>query len=147
MTEVETFLRSPDGSFTKVEVCQEVPPDPDYVEGAIVLSVDGVEILGLPEWDYVDQLWSYLSTMLVELEAEGRAETSFPDQPIRFAVEAVGGSRLLVTVEFGAQTRRVATDRQEFVDSLRRAGLEFFDGMARLVPGNSYDRARARLGG
>lgn len=46
MVEIETFLRGADGGFVQVESCHTSPPDLDYIEGAIRLSVDGLEIIG-----------------------------------------------------------------------------------------------------
>ncbi|GAA5075520.1 hypothetical protein [Streptomyces similanensis] len=144
MVEIETFLRAPDGGFVRVEACHGPPPDPDYIEGAIRLSVDGRELIGLREWDYVDQLWCYVAEMASRLRSTGRAETYFPDQPIRLSFQE-SGSRVVVTVKSGGEVKKAIASSADLLNSLRTAGLSFFDKMSELVPGLSYAEARKRL--
>lgn len=144
MIEIDTFLRGPDGGFVPTASCTAAPPDPDYVEGAILLTVDGREIIGLEEWDYVDQIWAYIAEMVTQLNSSGHAETHFPDQPIKLSFQ-VTRNRVLVTVETGADTKRASTPTEEFVRALKKAGLVFFEKMNELVPGSSYDEAIREL--
>lgn len=139
MISLRSYLRLPDGSFTPVEECTQAPPDPDYVEGVIELSIDWKPIVTLDQWDYVDQLWAYLASMLEEVRASGRASTYFPDQPLVLRFERVGGGRLLVA----CGERKAATPEAEFVAAVRREGLRFFTEMDRLLPGSAGAYAEA----
>ncbi|RCV48442.1 hypothetical protein [Marinitenerispora sediminis] len=143
MVEIETFLRGVDGAFVRVEVCRTSPPDHHYIEGAIRLSVGGVEIIGTPEWDYVDQLWCYIATMAATLRTSGYAETFFPDQPIRLSFREAG-PRVLVTADFGGDIRRASTSSAELLGALRAAGTVFFRKMSELCP-HSYAEAEREL--
>ncbi|WP_338686576.1 hypothetical protein QD712_37730 [Streptomyces acidiscabies] len=144
MVEIETFLRGADGSFTLADSCQTPPLDPDYIEGAIRISIDGLEIIGLEEWDYVDQLWCYIAEMSTKLRSSGYARTHFPDQPIELAFQA-SGSRVLVTAKVGKTTKTASASSTELLKSIQAAGNIFFGKMSELAPGNSYAEAQQEL--
>ncbi|MES4901018.1 MULTISPECIES: hypothetical protein [unclassified Streptomyces] len=144
MVEIETFLRDPAGGFVRAEACHTPPPDLDYIEGAIRLSVDGLELIGLGEWDYVDQLWCYIAEMVPRFCSTGHAETYFPDQPIGLSFQKTG-SRVLVTVKSGGEVRKASASSADLLNSLKAAGLSFFEKMSELAPGHSYAEARQEL--
>jgi len=146
VVEIETFLKGADGGFVQVEACRTPPPDLDYIEGAIRLSVDGLEIIGTGEWDYVDQLWCYIAQMVTKMQSSGYAETYFPDQPIKLSFQAAG-SRVLVTAKIGEETKTVNASSADFLDSVKAAGMVFFSKMSELVPANSYVEAQQELSG
>lgn len=144
MVEIETFLKGADGGFVQVEACRTPPPDLDYIEGAIRLSVDGLEIIGTEEWDYVDQLWCYIAEMVTKMQSSGYAETYFPDQPIKLSFRAAG-PRVLVTAKIGEETKTVNASSADFLEAVKAAGMIFFRKMSELVPANSYAEARQEL--
>ncbi|WP_432034013.1 hypothetical protein [Streptomyces antibioticus] len=144
MVEIETFLKGADGGFVQVEACRTPPPDLDYIEGAIRLSVDGLEIIGTEEWDYVDQLWCYIAEMVTKMQSSGYAETYFPDQPIKLSFRVVA-SRVLVTAKIGEETKTVNASSADFLEAVKAAGMIFFRKMSELVPANSYAEAQQEL--
>ncbi|MGW9434288.1 hypothetical protein ACWHA1_41060 [Streptomyces decoyicus] len=144
MVEIETFLRGADGGFVQVESCHTSPPDLDYIEGAIRLSVDGLEIIGTEEWDYVDQLWCYIAEMVTKMQSSGYAETYFPDQSIKLSFRAIG-SRALVAVKIGEEKRAANVSSADFLEAVRAAGMTFFRKMSELAPANSYAEAQREL--
>jgi hypothetical protein len=146
MIDIQTFLRLNDGTFQQVQSCKNSPVDPDYIEGAIELSIDGVEIIGKPEWDYVDQLWAYLANMIHVLRTENEASTYLPDQPILLTFERKG-NRVVVSSRAGENARRASVGESELFTAMRTAGQEFFEKMSDLVPTNSdaYQVALAKL--
>ncbi|MEU3464448.1 hypothetical protein ABZ721_31405 [Streptomyces sp. NPDC006733] len=146
MVEVETFLRSADGEFVRVEESRIPPLDNDYIEGAIRLVINGLEVIGIEEWDYVDQLWCYIAEMVTKMQSSGYAETYFPDQPIKLSLQAAG-SRVLVTAKSGEEIKVASTSSVEFVDAIKAAGVVFFSEMSELVPDNSYAEAQRELSG
>ncbi len=147
MIEVQTLLRLPDGAFVQVEACEERPRNAQYVEGAIELVADGVQILSVAEWDYVDQLWAYISDMINSLPEKGEASTYFPDQPIMLKFFRGSPGRLLVSCRVGDEMRQVNVSESNFLAALKAAGDSFFREMSRLLPENSqgYDIARHSL--
>ncbi|TWD81835.1 hypothetical protein FB561_2959 [Kribbella amoyensis] len=144
MIEIETFLKGADGGFVPVEDCRTPPPDPDYIEGAVRLSFDGLEIIGVDEWDYVDQLWCYVAEMVKEVQSSGYAETYFPDQPIRLSFRATG-SRVEVAAEVGKELKTANVSAVDFLTAIKSAGMSFFRKMSELLPANSYVKARQDL--
>lgn len=144
MVEVKTFLKDANGGFVQVETCRTPPSDSDYIEGAIRLSVDGLEVIGTEEWDYVDQLWCYLAEMVKKMQSSGYAETYFPDQPIKLSFRAAG-SRVLVIAKIGEEVKTASASSMEFLDAVKAAGVIFFRKMSELVPANSYTEAQREL--
>src|SRR4051812_2498914 len=119
VVQVQTLLRSPNGAFVLIDACRERPSDVQYIEGAIELAVDGVPILTVTEWDYVDQLWSYISDMIRSLSDAGEATTYFPDQPIMLEFVRSSPGRLLVSCKIGKEVRRVNVEESQFLKALR----------------------------
>ncbi len=128
----------------QVEACRTPPPDLDYIEGAIRLSVDGLEIIGTEEWDYVDQLWCYIAEMVTRVQSSGYAETYFPDQPIKLSFQ-VTGSRVLVTAKIGEEVKRANASAADLLEAVKAAGMSFFRKMSELAPDNSYSEAQQEL--
>lgn len=149
MIEIASYLRTADGQFVQVDQAVRAPVDPQYVEGAIELSIDGVPILDKAMWDYVDQLWAYIADMVNTLNQSGEASTFFPDQPIKLAFQKQGKSRVLVTLRINDTTRTASIDNAELVGALREHGSTFFLKLSQLLPGNSsgYADALQRLKG
>lgn len=147
MIEVESYLRSGDGRFTPVADAQEAPGDPRYVAGAITLEIDHAPLLDTAVWDYVDQLWAYLSDMVGSLADQDEVSTYFPDQPIRLVFRRQGAGRLLVSVERSQGNRTASASEHELVAALQEKGSVFFRRMSELVPENSvpYGNALTRL--
>jgi hypothetical protein len=134
---VESYLRTPDGEFVPVSEATAPPPNDLHIEGAIHLSVNGVDVLDTSLWDDVDQLWAYIATMLDDLAKTDRVSTYFPDQPIEFAIERMPGRNVRVSTVIGDEKRRTVVAEESLVSALREAGLAFFDAMSRLVPANA----------
>ncbi|MFE4752901.1 hypothetical protein ACFRIB_21915 [Streptomyces mirabilis] len=149
MIEITSYLRTKSGGFTTVPDTTSAPSDPSYVEGAIELTINGVRILDQELWDYVDELWSYISDMVLSLKHEDEAATYFPDQPIRLSFKRLGGGLVLVSLTYDDVKRATSVDERELVEALQRSGTKFFTRMKELLPGNAqgYDDALARLMG
>ncbi|WP_370945089.1 hypothetical protein AB5J62_39220 [Amycolatopsis sp. cg5] len=143
MVEVRTFLRMPDGSFEPFSECVTSPRDPDYVEGAIELVVEGVEIFGLPEWDLVDQLWAYICEMLARFRAENQVQISFPDSPIDFILKRSSPGRVLVTAQMTQEKRSVSVSEEELVTALTVEARRVLTRMSELLPGSKGSYAIA----
>ncbi|WP_423393809.1 hypothetical protein [Burkholderia sp. LMG 21824] len=102
-------------------------PDPDYIEGAIEISINGVEIFNKEMWDCVDQLWAYLAEGIVCVARGEGFKTYFQDQPIEVSFD-IQGSKVIVAVTVH-ETVKVVVDRSEFVSEMKRLAVEFFEGM------------------
>lgn len=146
MIEIETYLKDPEGRFVQVDSCVVRPSDADYVEGAVRIAIHGVEIIGTNEFDYVDQLWAYLSSMVTQFSVAGYASTYFPDQPIELSFRRQG-SQVLVSSKSGSDVKKASVSASDFVKSLKGAGVLFFAKMSELLPENadSYSDSRREL--
>ncbi|MDT3728938.1 hypothetical protein ROS62_30385 [Streptomyces sp. DSM 41972] len=146
MIEIETYLRDSGGEFVQVDACAARPADADYVEGAVRIAIHGVEIIGISEWDYVDQLWAYMASMVPQLSTAGYASTYFPDQPIELSFRRQG-SQVLVSAKSSNGTKKASVSTSDFVAALRGAGKVFFGKMSELLPENadSYSESRREL--
>ncbi|WP_175822004.1 hypothetical protein [Burkholderia sp. BCC0419] len=126
MIEVITYLKS-EGGFVDFHSFDGKIQDPDYIEGAIELSVDGVVLLDKSMWDCVNQLWAYLAEGLVCVSRGEGFKTYFPDQPIEIKFAVHGASVVFsVTVR---ETLKVVVDRFEFVSEMKRFAIEFFEDL------------------
>jgi hypothetical protein len=145
--EVNSYLRAEDGQYTLVEDVADAPADPRYIEGALELTINGVPILDIEMWDYIDQLWSYVSDMVSGIREESEVSTYFPDQPIKLSFSKQGTSRVLVSVSINGRLRIASIEMDELFAELRRSGDSFFGKMMTLVPENadSYKEALHRL--
>jgi hypothetical protein len=144
VVEIKSYLKDSDGEFVDIATGGTAPPDPDYVDGAIHLTIDGREIVGLDEWDYVDQLWCYLADMAVQFRATGHADTYFPDQPIKLSFDG-DDTTTLVTYEAADEVKRARVSTTELFNAIKTSGLSFFEKMSELVPATSYTEARRQL--
>ncbi|MCQ8831708.1 hypothetical protein [Streptomyces malaysiensis] len=147
MLSVHSFLKEPGGSFVPVGQAQFRIPDPDYIEGALELEVNGVPILSLNDWDYIDQLWSYLINAMEEYSESGVASTRLPDQPTKLTLSRQGKSYVLVRVDRGKRSRSSAVEESEFFRVLLESGDLFFACMAGILPevADYYNSERERL--
>lgn len=141
MIRIETYLRMEDGSFTPLERCALRPPDIDYIEGAIEIEIGGVEIVGRSEWDYVDQLWSYIADMTARLGSESEVSTYYPDQPVSLIFHATA-NWVVVTSRIGSETRSAGIGRSELIRALGEAGGRFFGNLSQLAPERSSSYRR-----
>lgn len=105
------------------------PPvgDGEYVQGAIRLVVDDVEVLSTDLWTDVNWLWPLVVDVLDGYRRTGEGSVLFPDQPITFALRTVPGPRgVLVQVTNGADLRRAAVAEEgPLVAALSTAAEEF----------------------
>jgi hypothetical protein len=142
MIEVRSLLRQPDGSFEPYQESDVPPPDPYYVEGAIELVVDGIEVIGQAEWDLVDQLWAYIADMLKQLREKNEVRTGFPDAARDLVIRRTSPGRVLVACE-SSNPRQAPAVEADLVRALAEAGIAFFEKVSKLLPENvsAYDLA------
>ncbi|MGI5528374.1 hypothetical protein ACQEVX_13450 [Streptomyces syringium] len=142
---VRSFLRDSNGDFVSIDRVTFPIRDSDYVEGALEFTVNGVEILSLDHWDYVDQLWSYIVNMLEELKGSDSVGTGLPDQPIELKFSKNGAHRVLVQSVCRGSMRSAVVEKAVLLGTLRESGVEFFQRMEELVPESADFYAMERL--
>ena len=133
MIEISTYLRDAAGTLVNVEEASFSPPNPKYIEGAIHLRINDIDILDQSMWDLVDQLWCYIADMIDGLEKTGYAQTYFPDQPIVLSFKRLGRRAVLVR-SVGRTVRGSTIDEDCLISSLKKAALDFYARISLLAP-------------
>jgi hypothetical protein len=134
--EISTVLGRPDRGYTPIEDVKRYDGEPEYVEGALCIDVDGVPFLAPADWDDVNWLWPFVVKAAQDCEATGHGETLFPDQPLKFSIDKLGKSgRVRLSLSAKNVSRTAVADASEFYAALAEAGLHFFEHLERLAPG------------
>ena len=92
-------------------------PDPDYIEGAIELTVNGVVLIDKSMWDLVDQLWAYIINGLIDVNEGKEFKTSFPDQPIELTFTHLYNDIIKLSVNCDNETS-VTIDKTSLFNSV-----------------------------
>jgi hypothetical protein len=150
MIKVETYIKVNDEFVPLANFAGDVP-EPDYVEGAIELEINGIKVLTLELWDDVNWLWPYISQGLIEINTQQQWSTYFPDQPIKltFTTDELR-RRITVSVFLPAdkvfdkpeQHLKASASYEEFRTAMSEAAQEFFRRMAELIPEERADWER-----
>jgi hypothetical protein len=133
---VWTFLRQ-DGEFVELAEARPVARQ-DYVEGAIVLEIDGEPVLDVDTWDDVNWLWSFLVDAIEDVRV-GKAHTlRFPDQPLELRFLPRPGKGAWVRVEVSTKPPRGrSVEREKLVAAFKGAAIEYFEATPRFAPRNA----------
>ncbi|MFJ4390020.1 hypothetical protein [Pseudomonas soli] len=129
---VETYVKVADGFVDFFEFQSEVRRL-DQIEGALVLSINGERLIDKSMFDYVDDLWSYLSEGLLQISEGKSFRCYFPDQPIEVNLTPSNG-RLQVSVTCHSEVS-VAVDKDEFVRVMSEHARKFFTWLQAIEPG------------
>lgn len=152
---IESYIKIEE-AFVPVSKFKDEIPDTFYVEGAIELTINGVEFLTKNHWDLIDQFWSYIVNVLEELEHQNECSTYFPDQPIKLALE-LNKTLRQINIELNVpesrfvihppEIRKITVALDEFLAAVNEAGQKFFLRMAEIVPEeqDDYKREAQRL--
>lgn len=110
--------------------------DQYYVEGALELTIDGKMISNLRYFDLIDQLWAYIVQCLEKVVAGQKAETYWPDQPIRLSMTPLPNNKLMIERSGTSDPDvKVVADKLDVIDGLLAGAFEFFRAFAPLCSG------------
>lgn len=134
MIKVQNYIKDGD-NFIPIEEFEGKVPDPEYVDSAIELVINGTPIITCREWDNMDDLWSYIANGFEELVEKSEWTTEFPDQSIELTFRL---NKLLNQIEVESTPSRgkvkAKTSLYEFLAAMSEAGQNFFLRMAKIVP-------------
>jgi len=139
MVVVESYIRE-DEEFIAIGEYKGPIKDPDYVDGAVVLSVDGNYVFIREAWDDINHFWPYLISATLDV-LHGRTGSFFyPDQPIPVTLTPIAsGTRVLVSVK-DVNPRLANVDTCELCTAIAAGARYFFNHFLRLVPDrDSYE--------
>lgn len=132
--EIDTYLKDGD-DFYRFDCFAGKIKDPDYIDGAIELTIDGVKLITVEMWDNIDCLWAYIAQGLEALSKGKDFSTNFPDQPIKLKFTQIYDNRVLVSVKC-IETKKVIVDKVDLMETLREHIKNFLADLIVRVPRN-----------
>lgn len=111
--------------------------DRDYIEGCIKITYQETTILDFCHWDLVDQLWSYIITLIEQYYAQGSASTYFPDQPLQLSLQKKPGLNMSLMISSSKEEKIWNIPELESLCLMLDAAKLFFETMYALELINS----------
>ena len=109
--------------------------DPDYIDGAMELSINGKKLIDKSMWDYIDALWSYLSEGLSVVYDGEEFKTNFPDQPIEVKFKPIHNNHnILVSVKCSSSEAKIVVDKKAFLSAMSNHAKKFFEHLEIIAP-------------
>lgn len=104
-----------------------------YMEGALEIIWNNELIIGLKQWDLIDQLWIYLIDAIGEI-LNGKKEISFwfPDQPIEVKLFDFSNGNVMLTID----NKKIFEEKNYLFKQLLDAASSFFIKM--IYPDNTF---------
>ena len=134
MIKVQNYIKDGD-NFIAIEEFEGKVPDPEYVDSAIELVINGIPIITCREWDNMDDLWSYIANGFEELIEKSEWTTEFPDQSIELTFRLdKKGKQVEVESTPSRGLVKAKTSLDEFLTAMSEGGQNFFLRMAKIVP-------------
>jgi len=139
MIKVKNYIKDGD-RFIPVEEFNGTLPDPEYIDSAMELIINGIPIITCQEWDYMDDLWSYITNGFEELAEKSEWKTYFPDQPIELIFRLDKNNNKIEVESTPSRGRiRAKAKLDEFLTAMSEAGQSFFLRMAEILPDERED--------
>lgn len=105
--------------------------DLDYMNGVIYIQHGDQVIFDYGMWDLIDQLWSYIITVIEKYKEQGIGSSYLPDQPIRFELQKTRGNKLVFTLQ-GTQEKEWLFSESQFLNALLEGANHFFSKLKKL---------------
>lgn len=123
MMKVDSFIKCGE-DFIHVTEFSGLLKDADYIEGAMALTINHVEMINLSLWDYIDQLWIYMLNGLIELNSGGDVTFYFPGQPVKVTMSIINNRVLFKVAGAG-----VIVEKRDFIFFMATECLDFLNKM------------------
>lgn len=134
---VDSYVKV-DDDFLEVSVLKRrgkrVYSDPSYLEGAIVITINSLEIIGIKEFDYIEQFWSYIIDGLEDIVNNRNWKSGLPDQPTELSVSCLGESELMVKASLHGISRSKVVSRNLYISTMISAAEKYIDNMKDIYP-------------
>lgn len=93
-----------------------------YVDGVIFIKIGWKVIIPYGFWDEISSLWPYLINLIEDYQNAGKAECSFPNQPITIEMSKLDSRFLLFSVD----DNKLKIEEQYFISILLDAAEDYF---------------------
>ena len=112
----------------------------DYIEGSIELLIYGKKLIDRSVWDYIVDLWCYLSEGLSVVYDGEEFKTTYPDQPIEVKFKPIQSNHnLLVSVKIGSEEKKIIVDKKAFLSAMLDHAKQFFERLDIIAPKVIHD--------
>ncbi|MCW2255249.1 hypothetical protein M2263_001340 [Providencia alcalifaciens] len=125
MISINTFIKI-NNDFIDIFDFDKKIKNNDYIDGAIELTINGKKLIDKSMYDYIDDLWSYLSEGLFVVSQGKEFKCYFPDQPIEVNFIPQKGNRILVSVNCHEEIK-TSIDKSEFLHVMTEHAKKFFE--------------------
>jgi hypothetical protein len=110
-----------------------------YLEGAVCIEINSIEVLSRNVIDLVDQLWMYLVEGIANLKCDKNFETGYPDQDISISFQRLKNDNVEVSCKIAKDNVKTATVmKDDFCELILRDAQMFFTQMNTLTESNEY---------
>ncbi|MDM5175616.1 hypothetical protein PO883_00120 [Massilia sp. DJPM01] len=124
-------------TFIPIEEWKGAIEDPEYVEGAIILTLNGKIILDESLWDDVNWFWPYIANGLPDILEGKDFQTGLPDQPITFSVKHLNDNWLLLHVfSKDRELVKVKIKKNDYLSEMARGAIDFISRIEEIAPGS-----------
>ena len=107
--------------------------DSFYIEGALELTINGINLISIEMWDCVDQLWAYLIDGLVSVNNKKIFTCYFPDQPIKVSFLPISNINIMVSVTCNKEKKTII-NKKEFLDAMQKSARHFLKYLVYIAP-------------
>jgi hypothetical protein len=136
MLTAKTVLKK-GNDFIPIEEWTGKIEDPDYIEGALIITLDGRAILNESLWDDVNWIWPYIANGLIDIADGKDFQTNFPDQPVTFSIKHMANDWLLLHVFSEDREFAMAKIRKdEYLCGMTHGARDYLTKMEAISPGN-----------
>jgi len=136
---IETYIKQDDTYVSIFDFNGDIA-DSDYIEGALVLSINGVGLIDQTMYDYIEELWCYLVEGLSLIYEGGDFSCFFPDQPIE--VKFIYLDRVVRVIVNCHEEVKVDVDREYFLMSMSSHARAFFNRLMEIEPSSKESSVR-----
>ncbi|PZP06162.1 MAG: hypothetical protein DI621_19160 [Pseudomonas protegens] len=136
---IETYIKQ-DNKYISIFDLDGNIADPDYIEGALVLSINGVSLIDLSMYDYIDELWCYLSEGLSLIHEGKNFSCFFPDQPIE--VKFICLNREVRVIVNCHEEVKIDVNKDYFLMSMSNHARAFFNRLMEIEPSSKESSMR-----
>jgi len=132
MMTIKTYLKK-NNQFILIENFNFPLDDSFYIEGALELTINGIDLISIEMWDCIDQLWAYFIDGLVAVKNNKTFTFYFPDQPIKVFLLPISDINIMVSVTCNNEQKTIVS-KKEFLDSMQKSARDFLKYIVHISP-------------